>query len=194
MYEGPLTTLRILRSRAPTAARTHLSSCRVISPWDESISIRTYQYSHEAFPFRASSHGFLDGWAQGCCCCRCWVCRGTCMVCATRHRITCLWLTDPSFSRWWSVFGNPGAGTPSWAKAPSWVKTFVASGPAGSEPPPPSTRQSRGGEDIGGGISVVQPRSTIPVPRSPGSARATPSSQSSSSGYNWGSGKRLGNN
>jgi Derlin-2/3 len=69
---------------------------------------------------------------------------------------------------WWLVFGgNAGTGgrTPEWARAPAWLRSLV-----GDHGPP----------RVGPGVEVIPPRQ----PRAAPAARST--------GYNWGTGNRLG--
>lgn len=80
---------------------------------------------------------------------------------------------------WWGVFGGPGGRgvLERWAKAPSWVKNFVSDGP-------PELAAGAGAAPSGG-VHVTPPRPRAGAgPGSGGSATTT--------GYQWGSGQRLG--
>jgi Derlin-2/3 len=70
---------------------------------------------------------------------------------------------------WWGVFETRAL--QSFASAPAWMDYFVARGPEGGS-------SASGGTS---GVHVIPPR-----------ARQQPSTRASSSGYNWGSGQRLG--
>ncbi|ETW75778.1 hypothetical protein HETIRDRAFT_329528 [Heterobasidion irregulare TC 32-1] len=72
---------------------------------------------------------------------------------------------------WWTMFGDDGRGLPGvreWGNAPGWLRNLVASG-AGPNP------------GAGTGVHVIPPR---PRQERTGGGRAT--------GYQWGSGQRLG--
>lgn len=72
---------------------------------------------------------------------------------------------------WWGVFGGPGGRgvLERWSKAPAWVKSIVNDRPPGAAAP-------------SGGVHATAPR-----------ARAGPEPRSgSTTGYQWGSGRRLG--
>lgn len=85
---------------------------------------------------------------------------------------------------WWlSAFGEGGGDglLGQLTRAPEWVRLLVADGPGDAPPPPPPPRAGRG-ESLGGGVTVMQNRVN---------ARAG-GSGASSTGYQWGSGQRLG--
>jgi Derlin-2/3 len=82
---------------------------------------------------------------------------------------------------WWSMYGGTG-GTGSWerlGRAPAWVKYFVSDGPQGDG----ATSGGATGSRSISGVHVMAPR---------GRPGAESSSSASTSGYQWGSGQRLG--
>lgn len=101
---------------------------------------------------------------------------------------------------WWGVFGGEGGRgrLERWGKAPGWVRTFVSDGPAGVDAGGAGgnadadgeriAREAAGGVSSGGGpvggVHVITPRSR---------AGASGGSSTSTS-YQWGSGRRLGEN
>jgi Derlin-2/3 len=84
---------------------------------------------------------------------------------------------------WWGIYGGAGGrgSLERWGRAPAWVKNFVSDGP-------PNVAGTGGTGDAGrgpgpiGGVHVITPRS-----RTAGS-----SSSATATGYQWGSGQRLG--
>ncbi len=69
---------------------------------------------------------------------------------------------------WWRVWSEGGAGGAAWARAPAGVRAWFSASPA------------VGGGTAAGGVHVFPPRN-----------REQP--RTTTTGYNWGSGHRLGN-
>ncbi|KAG5636491.1 hypothetical protein H0H81_007825 [Sphagnurus paluster] len=84
---------------------------------------------------------------------------------------------------WWSVWGStPGVrgALSRYAVAPAWMRNLIGEG--GAPPPPPG----QAGAGVAGGVHIVPPRRTLVTP-------GPTTGGSSGSGYNWGSGRKLGN-
>jgi len=89
---------------------------------------------------------------------------------------------------WWGIYGGAGGRgmLERWGKAPSWVKIFVNDGS-------PGAAGAGGAADAGGaagpgpigGVHVITPRTRT-------GAGSGSSSTSTTTGYQWGSGQRLG--
>jgi len=89
---------------------------------------------------------------------------------------------------WWGIYdGAGGRGRfESWGKAPSWVKNFVSDGPAavaGAGGTADAGGAAAAGPGPIGGVHVIAPRSRT---------GAGSSSSTTATGYQWGSGQRLG--
>ncbi|KAJ7150892.1 Der1-like family-domain-containing protein [Mycena crocata] len=86
---------------------------------------------------------------------------------------------------WWGVWGPElgGAGgvLQPWGAAPQWLRDWMGEGNA----PPPGARGPAGttGANAGGGVHIVPPRRQ---------ATEAAAAGTSTTGYNWGSGKKLG--
>jgi len=87
---------------------------------------------------------------------------------------------------WWGVWGaQPGARggvLEPYARAPAWMRNLVGEG--GVPPPPPGQAAANAG--AAGGVHIMPPRRTLAT----GAGRG---GSSGMSGYNWGSGRTLGN-
>jgi Derlin-2/3 len=87
---------------------------------------------------------------------------------------------------WWGIYGGAGGrgSLESLGRAPAWVKNFVSDGPPDVAGAGGAANAGEGAADPGpiGGVHVITPRS-----RTTGS-----SSSSTTTGYQWGSGQRLG--
>ncbi|KAL0957992.1 hypothetical protein HGRIS_000167 [Hohenbuehelia grisea] len=80
---------------------------------------------------------------------------------------------------WWGIFGSAAGGQggvlEAYGRAPGWMRWLVGE----NGPPPPTGAGANAGE--AGGVHVIPPRRA-----------AAASGSSSGTGYNWGSGQRLG--
>jgi len=86
---------------------------------------------------------------------------------------------------WWGVWGSAVGGRggilQEFGRAPQWLRDMLDEGPT----PPANTGPAGGaGANQGGGVHIIPPRRTV--------ASASRSDGNTSSGYNWGSGQRLG--
>ncbi|KAJ7096055.1 Der1-like family-domain-containing protein [Mycena epipterygia] len=87
---------------------------------------------------------------------------------------------------WWGVWGPQvgGAGgvLQQWSAAPQWLRNWMGEGNA----PPPTARRPDGttGANAGRGVHIIPPRRPVTEARAANPAATT--------GYNWGSGQRLG--
>lgn len=85
---------------------------------------------------------------------------------------------------WWGVWGSATGGRggilQEFGRAPQWLRDLIGEGPA---PPVAAGPGGGAGANQGGGVHVIPPRRP---------ATASGSGGSTASGYNWGSGNRLG--
>ncbi|TFK37154.1 Der1-like family-domain-containing protein [Crucibulum laeve] len=85
---------------------------------------------------------------------------------------------------WWGVWGAGLGGQgvlASYSQAPEWMKKIVGE-EAAPPPPPPAGRGGAGAGLAAAGVQVIPPRRPV----------TSPAATSTSTGYNWGSGNRLG--
>ncbi|KII91311.1 hypothetical protein PLICRDRAFT_38050 [Plicaturopsis crispa FD-325 SS-3] len=85
---------------------------------------------------------------------------------------------------WWTVFGGGGAAAiggefTGLARAPAWMRKLVSAGAGEASAPTTGSGRRSGGGSTGGGVHVIPPR-------------ARSEASSNTSGYQWGSGNRLG--
>jgi Derlin-2/3 len=87
-------------------------------------------------------------------------------------------------SWWWSMYGGTGGrgSFEEWGRAPAWVKRLVSDGPQGAGGTV-NTAGGNAGSGTVGGVHVIPPRA-----RADGSS----SGSATTTGYQWGSGQRLG--
>jgi Derlin-2/3 len=86
---------------------------------------------------------------------------------------------------WWSIYGGAGGrgALERWGRAPVWMRRLVSGGPQGAGAV--NTTGGNAGSGTMGGVHVIPPRV-----RTDGSS----SGSTTTTGYQWGSGQRLGQN